>query len=36
VIELFIIALLAYLAKEKKQEKITQFMGTRKLLDYFI
>ena len=36
VIELFIIALLAYLAKEKKQEKITQFMRTRKLLDYFI
>ena len=36
VIELFIIALLAYLAKEKKEEKITQFMKTRKLLDYFI
>ena len=36
VIELFIIALLAYLAKEKKQEKITQLMRTRKLLDYFI
>jgi hypothetical protein len=36
VIELFIIALLAYLAKDKKQEKNTQVMRTKKLLDYFI
>jgi hypothetical protein len=36
VIELFIVVLLAYLAKEKKQEKITEVMRTRKLLNYFI
>ncbi len=36
VIELLIVALLAYLAKEKKQENIAHVIRTRNLLDYFI
>lgn len=35
VIELFIVALLAYLAKEKKQEDITQVMRTKKITRLF-